>query len=200
MSKSLSLGVCWLPLKHTLSVNFSGINQSFAPCSIHILFKLIKFHKFWMSCECSNKCTKNEANWENPRPTSLALDPNAMSSIQEWGSTCTLILSCALQVSLIQWPERLHPYIDGPTYMQDSGKHLRYNFHRHQESVRAIQEKVGAMLPQSQAGRPGWGRPALDWGNHLNCLTNFIHRPPINRWAPQLVKDTPRTSLLSFTF
>ena len=40
-----------------------GNNMSFTLCSIHILFISNEFHKFWMSFDFKNRCTKNEQNW-----------------------------------------------------------------------------------------------------------------------------------------
>ena len=37
--------------------------MSFTPCSNHILFISNEFHKFWMSFDFRNKCTKIEQNW-----------------------------------------------------------------------------------------------------------------------------------------
>ena len=37
--------------------------MSFTQCSIHILFISNEFHKFWMSFDFRNKCTKNGQKW-----------------------------------------------------------------------------------------------------------------------------------------
>jgi hypothetical protein len=61
----------------------------------------------------------------SPRLAGLAPSRIATSLIQERGNTLTLLLSRALDVGLIQLPERLRPWIEGHTCMQDSGKYLR---------------------------------------------------------------------------
>ena len=38
-------------------------NMSFTLCSTHILFISNLFHKFWMSFDFRNKCTKNGHKW-----------------------------------------------------------------------------------------------------------------------------------------
>ena len=40
-----------------------GNNMSFTLCSNHILFISNESHKFWMSFDFLNKCTKNGQKW-----------------------------------------------------------------------------------------------------------------------------------------
>ena len=87
--------------------------MSFTLCSIHILFISNEFHKFKMSFDFRNKCTKNEQNWaetqadrpllgqpawhlQEPGP---GFDPVAMRHIHE-------ALSRRLGLSLIGYTER----------------------------------------------------------------------------------------------
>jgi hypothetical protein len=95
----------------------------------------------------------------SPRPASLALRRIATSLIQGHGNTLTLNLSRALEVGLIQRPERLHPWIRGPTCMQDSGKHLRCPLPPTQERNQRRLEEGGAKWHKSQASQPWTGRP-----------------------------------------
>jgi hypothetical protein len=104
----------------------------------------------------------------SPRPADLAPPRIATSLIQGWGNTLTLLLSRALKVGLIQWPERLHPWIEGLAYMQDSGKHLRTaslddmhaliikSMHQRDESARARPTDL------DQVGRPPVGLLQID--------------------------------------
>jgi hypothetical protein len=146
-----------------------------------------------MSYECRNKCMKIEAKWgkipgwpASPRPAGLALSWIATSLIQGQKNTLTLILRHALEVGLIQRPERLHTWIWGPTCMQDSGKHLRCplppTLGRNQRHL----EEDGAKWHKSQADQRGRGRPASHFnatcstlrGSYLNrhtCLQDKIH-------------------------
>ena len=67
-SKSWSLGECWRPLFHILTVNFSEINWVFAPCSMHNLFNSNKFHMFCMSCACRSPLSKDGRSQRKSRP------------------------------------------------------------------------------------------------------------------------------------
>ena len=112
-SKSLSLGGCWRPLFHVLTVNFSGIKWAFALCSIHILFNCNKFKKFCMSCACRRSKPKNGPKRRRSRPPSLdsAGRPDTStymgaSLLQEQRDMLTMLLNQGLAPDSVGGPGR----------------------------------------------------------------------------------------------
>ena len=141
--------------------------MSYTLCSIHILFIYNEFHKFWMSFDFRDRCTKIEQDWaksqaERPLLGRLAwhlqehgpgFDPVVMRHTHE-------ALSRGLGSSSIGYTERLqHPSKD----LQDSP---RSNILQQLTSLEKAQEqsrvsaKLEAQMTQREAGRPPLGRPA----------------------------------------
>ena len=78
LSKVFDLG-CWLltAIISHFDRQLLGNKLSFTLCSIHILFKSNKFHKFWMSYDFRSRCNKNWWNWaqtQTDRPPLGRLD------------------------------------------------------------------------------------------------------------------------------
>jgi hypothetical protein len=135
----------------------------------------------------------------SPRPAGLTLPRIAMSLIQGQGNTLTLILSHALEVGLIQRPERLHAWIAEPTCVQDLSKHLRYQRPPTLGGNQRRPKEDRAKWHKSQASRPGRGWWASYYssicptsrGSYFNChtcLQDKLHcknqlRSSINRSA-----------------
>jgi len=152
--------------------------MSFTLYSIHILFISNKFHKFWMSSDCRNKCTKNEHKWAKSQADRPLLGRPAWH-LQKHGPSFNLVamrhthkaLSQGLGSGSIGYTERLqHPSRD----LQDNP---RSNIFRQPTSPEKAQEQCRisanpeAEMGQRETGWPPLGRSAwqLQPSTETNC-------------------------------
>ena len=144
-----------------------GNNMSFTLCSIHILFISNEFHKFWMSFDFRNKCTKIEQNWaktqaDRPllgRPAwylhrhAPGFEPVAMCHIQD-------ALSRGLGLGSTGNTKRpQHPSKDPQGSPSSQVFREPTSLETTQDQCRAS-AKSEAEMGQREAGRPPPGRPA----------------------------------------
>ena len=136
-------------------------NMSFTLCSIHILFISNEFHKFWMSFDFKNKCTKNGQKWAKtqaglPLLGRPAWHPYTCCHVFDPGQCdmSTMPLSRGLDVGLIEWTKRLAQGLKDPQLNASScpsHQSTSQEDHKH-TSATSVQRR--AERSQREAGRP----------------------------------------------